>query len=527
MRLAASKPSASRTKSLAELDLLDFIPAVSPRYAAPHHLAPLLALFERIARGERVFAVVSCPPRHGKTETELHAIAWLLARRPALQLAFVGYAQRFAETKSRKARGLAREAGVPLADDAQSRQDWRTGVADGGLWASSIGGALTGTGFQALFIDDPVKDRATAESAAMREHTWEWFTDTAFTRLEPNGSCIVTQTRWHSEDLAGRLLKQGWESVSLPAINDGTDPRREIGEALWPERWPVEALEDIRKHGNLGDYGWYSLYQGQPRPRGGALFKDVTTYASVPDPARYVVGLDFAYTAKSRADYSVAVVLAKAGTQTFVREVLRHQVAAPEFAQALRVLKARYPLAKFVAYVGGTEKGVVDLLNKESKLDITATPARADKFVRAQAAAAAWNQGTLSVPAAGAPWLDAFLEEVCSFTGVGDAHDDQVDALVSAFDNLSTTPLPAPTELKPNLLNFAPPRFLHEHPRPKRLPGVSRAGANGLGCAVGALGDCDARLRTVSRKCARRRSDDHRRPLERRPQYARARPARL
>jgi predicted phage terminase large subunit-like protein len=456
---SARRSTSSRTRSLADLDLLDFIPAVSPRYVAPRHLAPLCALYERVARGERVLAVVSAPPRHGKTECELHALAWLLAKRPEMQLAFVGYAARFAEKKSRKARELAKKAGVALADDAQSRQDWRTGVEDGGLWATSIGGQITGEGFHFAAIDDPVKDRATAESATARDNTYEWFTDTLFTRLEPEGSCIVTQTRWHEADLGGRLIKEGWESVNLPAIDDE-------GEALWPDRFSLEHLGAIRQQ--LGDYGWYSLYQGQPRPRGGAVFGPPATFTSDPALSRTVIGIDFAYTAKTHADYSVAVVMADAPppapslapapsskpppVTAYVLDVVRQQVTAPEFAASLRALRHRYPQARMVAYVGGTEKGIVDLLNRDHGLRIEAKAAKADKFVRAQATAAAWNDNPPRIGVReGAPWAAAFLDEVCGFTGVGDAHDDCVDAMVAAFDALSVRAA--------DVSDFTSPRF--------------------------------------------------------------------
>ena len=396
-----------------------------------------------------MLAVVSAPPRHGKTESELHALAWLLARKPSMQLAFVGYAAAFAEKKSAKARDLARKVGIPISDTSSSKQDWRTGVDDGGMWASSIGGSLTGEGFHFMAVDDPVKDRAAAESAAQREHTYEWFTDTAFTRLEPMGSCIVTQTRWHEADLGGRLIEEGWENVCLPAIDD---ERR----ALWPERFSLEQLDAIREQ--LGEYGWWSLYQGKPRPRGGALFKDATTFTDVPSSMRTVIGIDFAYTAKSRADYSVAVVLGQSGTHYYVLDVIRQQTVATEFAASLRVLKARYPHARMASYVGGTEKAVLDFLKDRESLVVDGMPAKADKFVRAQATAAAWAAGKISVRAA-QPWTSQFLEEVCSFSGVGDAHDDQVDALVSGFDALQSPVLSKPSQMRANALMGTRPRL--------------------------------------------------------------------
>lgn len=424
--------------------LLEFIPRITPRYQAPGHLQALADLFERAER-ERVLAVVSMPPRHGKTETELHGIAWTLLRAPQKQVAFVGYAARFAEKKSRKARELAIKAGVPLAADAASRQDWRTGVEDGGLWATSICGPMTGEGFHLMLVDDPVKDRATAESATYRDHHYDWFNDTAFTRLEPNGSCIVTQTRWHPDDLAGRLIADGWECVNLPAIDDA-------GAALWPERFPLEKLRPIQEQ--LGVYGWESLYQGNPRTRGGALFRDAVYYDELPRSGlRFGLGFDLAYTAKTHADYSVVVALAvDSDGIAYVLDVRRQQVEATVFGETMRRVQADHGGTVLTGFVGGTEQGVVQFLAR-SGLRMHAIAAKEDKFVRAQPVAAAWNAGRVRLPR-DKPWLAALVGELADFTGVNDRHDDQVDALAGAYhaitgNNTIGAPRAFPTRFVP------------------------------------------------------------------------------
>ena len=116
------------------VDLQSFIPRVSPKYASPRHLAPLTDLFERIAKGEEVFACVSAPPRHAKTDTLSHAVAWLLRLRPELRIAYVTYAQTLSEKKRRRMRALAEKARVRLDPKAASLQDWRAGVEEGGAW---------------------------------------------------------------------------------------------------------------------------------------------------------------------------------------------------------------------------------------------------------------------------------------------------------------------------------------------------------------------------------------------------------
>ena len=423
-----------RSSPFAGHNLGDFIPEVSPKLARPNHLGPLMELLRRM-RHEAVFAVCSTPPRHAKTETILHDIALELADDPTIQICYAGYAQRFAENKSRKARQIARRAGVPISKESSSRSNWRTGHEDGGLWATSIGGPITGEGFHRVFIDDPVKSRAIAESAVYREAAWEWFNDDVFTRIEPGGSCLVNMTRWHPDDLGGRLIAQGWEHIRLPAIDDN-------GVALWPERWSVEHLEKVRKQ--VGPYTWESLYQGQPRARGGRVFGDVHFYTALPEGYRVTVGVDFAYSAKTHADYSVAVVMAHKGDFHFVIEVVRMQARAEEFGRTLSNLSKKYPGARFHAYTSTTEVGITGLLHSLGGVPIHGEVAGADKFVRAQPVAAAWNQGHILLPATPADetaplWLDPYVSELCEFTGVKDRNDDQVDATASAFDSGAVT----------------------------------------------------------------------------------------
>ena len=407
--------------------LLEYIPRITPRYGAPHHLAPLIERLER-ARIEPLRLVVSTPPRHGKTETLLHFIAQSLTKDPACQVAYIGYGTNFAQNKSRKTRDIAKRSGLEFARDQNSKANWRTGVADGGLWATGIDGEVTGEGFHLIVVDDPVKDRATAESPVYRDHHFDSFNDNIFTRLEPNGSCIVNMARWHPDDLAGRLIDQGWEYLCLPALDEHDEP-------LWGERYSKEHLAEIREQ--LGDYGWNSLFQGRPVSRGGAVFKDVHYYdGPVPTGARYVIGVDLAYSQKTRADYSVAVVMAELGGVVYLVDVVRVQLEAPAFGGRLAALQAKYG-ARAYWYASGTEKGVADLLGANGA-PVEWKAAVSDKFVRAQPTAAHWNKGAIKLPR-GASWADEYVSEVASFTGVKDKRDDQIDATAAGFDELITS----------------------------------------------------------------------------------------
>jgi predicted phage terminase large subunit-like protein len=380
--------------------------------------------------------LVHAPPRHKKTETLLHFFAWALQKYPELTHAYATYEARLANSKSRIARGVARRAGVELAADAQALHEWRT-TAGGGLLATGVRGPLTGQGVSGvLVVDDPVKNRLEAESLLLRDQNWDWFREVARTRMEPGGGIVVVMTRWHEDDLAGRIAKElGWEYLRLPALADAPDDPlgRKEGEPLDPARFDLKALSEIRE--TLGEYSWSALYQGVPRARGDSVFHDVVTYKALPNPDRprkYSIGVDLAYSAKTKADWSVAIVFLRSEGFYYILEVIRKQEQAPVFKGRLAGLKARFRSARMRWYASGTEKGVGDFI-KQGGVQIEVEPAVADKFIRAQPFAAAWNGGKVLVPE-DAPWLDDFLAELHAFTGRGDVHDDQVDAGAAGYD---------------------------------------------------------------------------------------------
>ncbi len=432
--MAPESPSLQPPGPVALPRLLDWIPQVTVRYTRPLHLLPLVELLERINAGEQVNAVVHAPPRHAKSDTVTHFIAWALKQHPRWLFGYVSYAEDLAKEKSRAARLLAKETGSVLTKDTEG--EWRT-AGGGGALATGIRGELTGRGLQVLIVDDPIGSRLEADSGRMRERTWEWHRDVGETRLEPGASQLVMGARWHPDDLSGRLIKEGWQYIRLPAIADVAEYGRQIGDPLWPDRYPLPALEKIRDKSELR---WSSLYQGNPRPKGGKVFeREAMVAPELPVTYRAAIGIDLAYSKKKEADWSVAVVLLESGGKCYVEEVVRMQVASPVFRARLATLHDRWPTARIRFYGRGPEKGVVDLFASKDggrPVPIQYIQTHEDKLARAQPVAGAWNRGDVLVPAS-APWLDDFLDELGDFTGVDDVHDDQVDALAAAYDLLA------------------------------------------------------------------------------------------
>lgn len=433
--------------------LLDFVPAISPKLQRPKHLAVLADAIEQ-TRYRPVKLTISVPPRHGKTETVLHGIAWLLLQNPAMQLVYASYAAGLSRTKSRSARDYAVTAGVDLRADANALQEWMT-PQGGGLRSVGIGGGLTGFGADALFVDDPFKNRAEAESRIIRQRVWDWFTSTATTRLTPTGSIIVSHTRWHTDDLIGRLKQETekyhrtggeegefWEHINLPAIT-GDKP-------LAPRLWSLDALRKKRRA--VGEYDWASLYQGDPRPRGAKLFREPVR-AATEHRGRIFIGVDVAGTATTRAHWTVAIVMAFRGLgermTADVLRVVRLQKEIPTVCAELEKLQKDFGGAPLIVESSGIGKAVPQVLRSTNpRLRIVEVFALVDKWQRAQTYAAAWNQGRVRFPNVGTtPEMVECIRVHTDFTGVGDAQDDDVDAGAHCWNHASghTTVSPQPT----------------------------------------------------------------------------------
>lgn len=428
-----------RTRAAAELELrrrkrermkpppLAAFIAQSPGRVPPLHLAPLLELFERIAAGEQVKALVSTPPQHGKSETVLHGLVWLMLQRPGLRHAFATYAQAFTRDQSSIASRAADLHALNLTRSTLDR--WET--PDGGAVAwTSRGGPLTGRPVDGLLlVDDLLKDREEANSLLIRTKAMSWLSSTAFTRMHPGASVILVATRWHLDDPTGQFLKSQpgkWEYIKLPAITSD-------GGALWPAERPLEWLEAQREL--LLPEDWSALYMCEPVKAGGSVFKDTTYYDTLPEaPYREAHGFDAAYTAKTSADATVTISGRLVGEKIYVTNLLHDRLEPMHYIPLMKANDVNH----VTWFRSGTERGLEELLKREG-IRVTAITAHADKLSRAIPAATAWNRGDILLPRS-ANFTPKIESELTQFTGVGDAHDDIVDALAALHHALVGVP---------------------------------------------------------------------------------------
>lgn len=330
----------------------------------------------------------------------------------------------------------------------------------GAYYAVGVGGPLTGRGAHLLLIDDPVKNREDADSEIVRRKTRDWYTSTAYTRLMPGGRIVVIQTRWHEADLSGWLLAEhgheDWTVLNLPAINDN-------GEALWPEQYPVEALEKIQRA--IGPRDWSALYQQRPAPETGDYFKRewIVPVQTIPPLSELAIygGSDYAVTANG-GDFTVhAVVGVSSDGRLYLLDLWRQQAASDVWVDAFCALVRKWKPIGWAEETGQIKSGVGPFLVKrmletDSLVFREQFPTRGDKAVRAQSIRGRMAMQGLHVPA-DAPWLADLLSEMMSFP-VG-VHDDQVDALGlvgQLIDRMGMGNVPDDKKPKPG----APPRVV-------------------------------------------------------------------
>ena len=317
--------------------LLNLCNLTDERYQVSWHheeiAAALEAAVHSVERGQRARIILELPPRHGKSEeASIKFPAWVLGLHPDWPIIEASYSAELAEDfgmKTRDVMGDERYRAVfetRLRADTQARGRWLT-EQGGGYTATGVGGSITGRGFKIGIIDDPLKNREEAESQTIREKVWNWYTSTFYTRQEGYGAIVVICTRWHMDDLVGRLLDQQakaeaaglkdydrWTVIRFPAIAEEDEPHRRAGEPLWPEKFTLDNLNTIRN--TVGVYDWASLYQQNPILAENAEFRqEWFRYYEEADlrgkALRYTTTVDLAISKDNNADNTVVRTVAK------------------------------------------------------------------------------------------------------------------------------------------------------------------------------------------------------------------------
>lgn len=410
----------------ARRSLLRFTEFTNPLYQRAQHHEQIAAKLEAVERGEIDRLMIFMPPRHGKSELASKRFpAWCLGRQPTRQIIAASYNSDLANDFGRNVRNIVAEPEfgqvfpqVSLAPDSQAANRMNTNMG-GAYVAAGVGTAVTGRGAHIALIDDPFKDREEADSERRREVVWDWYRSTLYTRLMPGGAIVVICTRWHEDDLAGRILEHEadqWEILSLPALD-------KAGEALWPDWYGVEALTRIKN--TIGPREWSALYQQQPQPDEGTFFKRdwFKTWERKPE-LRYYGTSDYAVT-DGGGDYTVHRLWGiDARGDVYRVDGWRGQTASDEWIERKLDLIAKWKPLCWFGEGGVIQKAVEPMLKRRMRernvhCRLEWLPSVADKPTRARSFQAMASMGRVHFE----PGAD--IAEFLVFPA--GKHDDDVD----------------------------------------------------------------------------------------------------
>lgn len=421
--------------------------------AAKHHRA-IAAALEEIEKGNYRHLIINAPPRHGKTELVSKLfLAWYLGRNPHNSIIFGTYNEKYAGDVGRRVRDYIQhpafrqifpDVRLKVGSEAVDRLE----TEQGGIAAFvGRGGTTTGRGGHVLVIDDPIKDRAEANSPTIRGQLWDWYNQVISTRMmDKTARIIIVQTRWHEDDLVGRItdptndfydedVAKQWKIIDLPALAMQDDPLgRKPGKALWPERFDEEFLLERQRS---DPRGFAALYQGRPTPEGGAFFKSdyLKTYkpSELPKDLRYYVSSDHAVSTVQGSDKTCLLPIGvDKDDNIYVMPDVWWQVATTDrTVEAMLSLMQKYKPLIWWAEKSHITKSIGPFLRKRMREEsiycaIHEVTPLADKQTRAQSIAGRMAMGKVYFPER-TSWWPAARDEILKFPA--GAHDDFVDAL--------------------------------------------------------------------------------------------------
>lgn len=411
--------------------------------------------------------MLNMPPRHGKSELATRRFpAYVFGRRPDFSIISASYGAELASRMNRDVQRImdsenyaAIFPGTKLSGKTNRENvngnylrnaDMFEIVSHGGSYrGSGVGGGITGMGGDILIIDDPIKDRAEADSPAIRAKIWDWYTSTLYTRLAPGGGILLIQTRWHMDDLAGRLLEaertdgaDAWRCLNFPAIATEDEEARKRGEALHPERYTLQQLWAIRAA--LGSRDWEALYQQRPMPDSGTIFKrDWLRYWQPKDlPKKFdklLISWDMSFKDSDDADFVVGQVWGRQGADCYLLDQLRARMGFTATLAAFASLAEKWPAAhEKLVEDKANGPAVIDSL-KRRLMGIIPIEPEGGKAARAHAVSPLFEAGNVYLPETSLfPWVKEFVAELLQFPA--SAHDDQVDAMTQALRRLMSRP---------------------------------------------------------------------------------------
>ena len=402
--------------------------------------------------------IIDQPIRHGKSELcSRWTPAWMLSKYPQWRVLCSTYEGDFAATHGRKVRDIIDEHGhnygVALHPGSKAAARWELSNGIGGMGTAGSNGAIIGKGGNLLICDDPTKNFDEANSIVYREKLWDWWQNVWLGRREPGAKCLLIMSRWHQDDLIGRLLKHDSgmriKRLLMPVIAEEDDILgRTEGEALCPQRYDEEALASIRK--DVGPTAWASQYMQRPTTRGGGMFRPSEqlcyfTKETIDGQAVYQFGdeiiddsqcsrfstLDPAFTNRRTSDYTAmatCMVVPGDPVRLAILHMERRRTVTAEHVPLIRSTWEQWG----PSWIGIEKQTATLALFAECQRDgilVRWLEANKSKSARAETLAGMFRAGRVWVPR-DALWLADFIDELAQFPA--GTHDDQIDAVAYA-----------------------------------------------------------------------------------------------
>jgi predicted phage terminase large subunit-like protein len=434
----------------AKASLGEFVRLLFPEYDQQPFHRVIVEKLEAVERGEIKRLMLNMPPRRGKSiHSSQYFPAWYLGRNPAKSVIGACHTVGLANEFSRKVRRIVVDPlnpfGLRVMGDEGAVVQW--GVEGGGSYlAAGVGTGIAGRGAHLLLLDDPIKSREQALSKVYRERVWDWYLFDARSRLAADGAVILTMTRWHTDDLAGRLLRDmeaggdEWEVLSFPEVAEAGLPDslgRDPGEVLWPARFPLEATRSVRE---TQPAVWFPLYQQTPTAADGTqftidMFDDRCRFKfdELPVFERVCQFVDSAFKDDVSADFSVIATWGATENELWLLDIWRKRVQYPDLLTAIKDQYAKWQAWDAEVFIENKASGqsAIQSLRRSTLIPVQEyEPGQQNKVSRAQDGSRFFRAGRIRIPVQ-AEWVAEWVAEHLRFPA-GD-NDDQVDTTSMAM----------------------------------------------------------------------------------------------
>lgn len=466
--IAEQSPPIAQLEDLAlasaRMKLLPFTVYTNHSYEVNWHHRKIAAALDRVLSGSLRRLMILMPPQTGKSELVSRRFpAFALGTNPNLRILEWSYSDALAQSMSRDVQRIMStpeykqifpEVRLANSSDVERRTQGEFDVVGGrgSYLAAGVMGSVTGKTVDIGIVDDPIKNRAEAESEVYRDRVWAQYQSAFATRqFGDQGAIIICMTPWHEDDLAHRLMALSqnnpdadkWEVLRFPAVAEEDEKYRKKGDALWPTRYPLSELRARRA--GMGEYEWSALYQQRPSPSGGGLFKEEWFAGKfvdcAPVVARRARGWDTAAT-QDGGDYTVGVKIAEADGIFYVEDIMRGQwtpgVAEGKMAAAFE-LDGKDCAQREEQEGGSAGKAVIEArIKKFAGWNYQGVPVTGSKVVRSKPFRIQCEAGNVRIVRGS--WNQEYITELCGFPTA--KHDDQVDGSSCAFNAVLLEPQP-------------------------------------------------------------------------------------